>query len=183
MIVWSLNRRNIITPPPRTLRHPTRAHPHIRTQRLPPRQSQPINLGKRKEAPPIHEEIILSKSRIHAHGRRGMSHHLQHVIAPHSPRKINHGTPRVRIMDLLSIRQDEAFARRHAPNEGDVVFFAAAGRAGFAGREGVGVGEAEAPADATFGVGDAFAAGYGGEVYGVEGAVGGGAGGGGCWHG
>ena len=62
------------------------------------------------------------------------------------------------------------------------MFFAAACRASFAGREGVGVGEAEAPADAAFSVGDALAAGYGGKVYRIEGAIGGGAGGGGRGH-
>ena len=86
-------------------------------------------------------------------------------------------------MHLLPIGQYQSLPASHAPDECDVVFFAAAGRARFAGREGVGVGEAEAPADAAFGVGDAFAAGYGGEVDGVEGAVGGGAGGGGGGHG
>lgn len=112
-----------------------------------------------------------------------MSYHLEHVIAPHGPRKVNDGTATVTVMDFLSIRQNEAFARSDTPDQGDVVLFAAARGACFAGREGVGVGEAETPADAAFGVGDAFAAGYGGEVYGVEGAVGGGAGGGGGWHG
>lgn len=105
------------------------------------------------------------------------------MIPPHSPRKVNDGTATVGIMDLLPIRQDEALAAGDAPDEGDVVFFAAAGRAGFAGDEGVGVGEAEAPSDAAFGVGDAFAAGYGGEVYGVEGAIGGGSRCWGGWHG
>lgn len=102
-----------------------------------------------------------------------MSHNLEHVIPPHGPRKINDGATTVRIVDLLPIRQNEAFTAGNAPDEGDVVLFAAAGRAGFAGGQGVGVGETEAPSDPAFGVGDAFAAGYGGEVYGVEGAVGG----------
>ena len=85
-------------------------------------------------------------------------------------------------MHLLSVRQNEALPRSHAPDHGDIVLFSAACRAGFSRCEGVGIGEAEAPADAAFGVGDAFAAGDGGEVDGVEGAVGGGAGGGGGGH-
>ena len=85
-------------------------------------------------------------------------------------------------MHLLPVGQYQAFAGGDAPDQRDVVLFAAAGRAGFAGGESVGVGKAETPSDATFGVGDAFAAGYGGEVDGVEGSLGGGAGGGGDRH-
>lgn len=184
----SFNPRNLTAlPPPRTLRHAppstTSKRPPIRTNRPPPAQTEPVHLRKRKEAPPIHKEIILPKSRLGTHRRRSMSHHLQHMIAPHRPRKINHGTPRITIMNLLSIRQYQPLTRSHAPHHGNVVFLAAACRAGFARGEGVGVGKAEAPADAAFGVGDAFAAGYGCEVYGVEGAVGAGAGGHGCWGG
>lgn len=83
-------------------------------------------------------------------------------------------------MNFLPIRQNETLSRSDTPDEGDVVFFATAGRSGFAGREGIGVGEAEAPADAAFGVGNAFTAGDSSEVDSVEGtgAIAGGVGGG-----
>ena len=104
------------------------------------------------------------------------------MIAPHSPREVDDGTAGIGVMHLLPVGQYQPFAGGDAPDQRDVVLFAAAGRAGFAGGESVGVGKAETPSDATFGVGDAFAAGYGGEVDGVEGSLGGGAGGGGDRH-
>ena len=58
------------------------------------------------------------------------------------------------------------------------MLFTAAGHAGFTGSESAGVGKAKTPSDATFGVGDVFATGCGGEFYGIEGSLGVGAGGG-----
>ena len=52
------------------------------------------------------------------------------------------------------------------------MLLAATGNASGAGLEGFGVGKSKTPSDATFGVGDAFAAGYGREIDGVEGTVG-----------
>mmetsp|Transcript_10553 Transcript_10553/g.22787 ORF Transcript_10553/g.22787 Transcript_10553/m.22787 type:complete len:407 (+) Transcript_10553:1137-2357(+) len=143
----------------------------IMTNRLAPGQAQSINLGKTEETPPVNKEVVLPKPRVCRHGSRSMSHHLKHVIPPHRPTKINHGTPRVRIMDLLPVCQNQSFSRSDTPDERDIVFFPTAGRTGFARRESVGVGKAEAPADATLGVGNAFSACDGGEVNRIERAV------------
>lgn len=113
-----------------------------------------------------------------------MRHHLEDVIPTHRPRKVNHGTPGIGVMNLLPIGQNQSFPGSDAPDHGDIVFLAAACRASLAGGKGVGVGKAKTPSDATFRVGDAFSAGYGGEVYGVEGTVAqiSGGVGGGAWH-
>jgi len=48
------------------------------------------------------------------------------------------------------------------------MFFTAACCPGFPRREGIGVGKTKPPPDPTFGVGDTFAAGYGGKIDGLE---------------
>ncbi len=151
-------------PPPRTFRHPTSSPRTIGTHSLIPRQPQPVHLRETKEAPSIHEEIILTKSRIGAHGSSGMGHHLQHMVATHRPREVNNGTAGIGVVHLLPVRQDETFAGRDAPYHRDVVLLAPACRASLPRGEGVGVGEAEAPSDATFGVGDTLTACHCGEV-------------------
>ena len=99
--------------------------PLIGTHRLAPRQPQPINLRKRKEAAPVHEEIVLPESRLGAHGSGRVGHDLQHMIPP-----VDDRAARVGVVDLLTVREEEALAGRDAPDHGDVVFLAAAGRAG-----------------------------------------------------
>mmetsp|Transcript_3526 Transcript_3526/g.6444 ORF Transcript_3526/g.6444 Transcript_3526/m.6444 type:complete len:372 (-) Transcript_3526:85-1200(-) len=182
----TLGHTRLPTPTPR--RHTDR--PRIRTHRLTPRQSQPINLGKTKKAPPIHEEIILPKSRFSAHGSRGMRHHLEHVVPAHRPREVNNGRTGIAVVNLLSVTQYQSFAAGDGPDQCDVVLLATACGSRLPRRECVGVGESETPSDAAFGVRDAFAAGDGGEVYGVEGTAAagvaggtvGGAAGRGGWH-
>ena len=160
-------------PPTRTL-GPARTVP---TNSLTPRQPQPINLREAKEAPSIDEKVILTESLIDAHGSSRVCHHLQDVIAPHRPREVDYRTAGIRVVYLLTVREYETLAAGDAPHQRDVVLLAPAGRAGLAGCEGVGIGEAETPSDPTFRVRDALAACHGGEVDGVEGTVTPGAGG------
>lgn len=86
-------------------------------------------------------------------------------------------------MNFLSIGQNQSFAASHAPYHGNIMLFPPTRGSSLASRQGVGIGKAEAPSDTTFGVGDAFAAGYGREVDGVEGAGDSPAGTGGVWCG
>ena len=175
-IVRRLNERNRFgrsTHPSRTLgivcSPPWRTCIHLPR---PGRQSQPIHFREAEETPSIDEEIILSKARFDRHGRRGMRDHLEDMIATHRPREVNDSRAGARIVHLLSISQYQTLSGRDGPDHGHIMLLAATGNASGAGLEGFGVGKSKTPSDATFGVGDAFTAGYGREIDGVEGTVG-----------
>ena len=79
-------------------------------------QSQTVHLGKGKESLPVHIKIILAETRSGRQGRRGVRHNLQHMVSPHGPRMFKNAASATRIMNLLSIRENQAFARSDAPN-------------------------------------------------------------------
>ncbi|EJK64968.1 hypothetical protein THAOC_14239, partial [Thalassiosira oceanica] len=174
-IVRRLERRDVATgsalrfPPAAALGHPTAAGG---AHGLAPRESQPVNLGEAEEAPPVDEEVVLAEARLGRHGRRGVGHDLEHVVAAHRPAEVEHGAARVGVVDLLAVGEDEPLPGRDAPDEGDVVLLAAARRARLPGRDGVGVREAEPPPHAALRVGYPLPAGDGREVDRVQGPVG-----------
>ena len=74
-----------------------------------------------------------------------MSDNLENMIAPHRPGVVDRPVATVGEVDLLAVAENEALAAGDAPDEGDIVFFAAAGGSSLSGSDSLGVGKAKAP--------------------------------------
>lgn len=74
-----------------------------------------------------------------------MRDNLEDVVAPHGPAKVQDGPTRAGVMNLLSVSQDQAFSRRDAPHESDVVFLTTTCRSGLSVCKSFLVGKAEPP--------------------------------------
>mmetsp|Transcript_29900 Transcript_29900/g.87305 ORF Transcript_29900/g.87305 Transcript_29900/m.87305 type:complete len:663 (+) Transcript_29900:256-2244(+) len=114
-----------------------------------------IDAWEAEEAHAVQEQLELLEVRAVAHGRGGVGHDLEHVVAPHGPARLEfaagglaHGE-----VDLLAVHQHQPLAAGEGPDEGDLVLLSAAVGAGAAAGEGLPAGEAEAPTDATLGLG------------------------------
>jgi hypothetical protein len=74
-----------------------------------------------------------------------MSDNLEDVIATHGPTEIEDTATGGGIVYLLTVSENQAFARGNGPDEGNVMLFTATGSTSLAGSKGFGVGKAKAP--------------------------------------
>mmetsp|Transcript_24527 Transcript_24527/g.45376 ORF Transcript_24527/g.45376 Transcript_24527/m.45376 type:complete len:209 (+) Transcript_24527:555-1181(+) len=79
-----------------------------------------------------------------------MSHHLEHVIAPHGPGVLQYASSVRRVVHLLPVGEDETLSRRYRPNNSYVMFLSTTGSARLTSLQSVAVGEAEAPTHSSF---------------------------------
>jgi len=104
-----------------------------------------IHARKTVKALPIDKEFVLAKAGGGIHGRRGIRNNLDHMAATHGPAVVKESRSVRGKVGFLSVQQHVSLARIDAPNQRNVVLFAATGSSDFSIRECRHVGKAKSP--------------------------------------